>query len=1007
MVQVSSTAVAIIATGVGVAIFAAFIVLVVLFIRDRRRHKQLLADLEERGLFLRHSQQLDCKPGDTISRPRAVLRRNTVLPFNARPGWGVLPSTETLDQPQSVSTVPHYVPPKPAGFVNRSSRLSWPFSRRRGSGKAFHLCRFRTPALSTVIESPKPSPLIPILTRTSLTGDAAPGKSNSRPSSDQSLLRHHPAFRNGVQDTQSPTTAGMRPIPMRRSWTAKATPTAPLYVRTNRSHSIGEVPLVEIERPLSQLNRPQPHGRSPSICSQSSGKAPRNPVPPLPLGVARLKTQEQRKSLLSRTPSHISVSSHESVGSSILATQSSPVVPRSRNLHLHASSAARFSAGTTPKLRLSQAESRSSTITNSSSAQSVKLKAADAVTLSRVSSPSCSPVVIRSSAKSYTPRRQSRSQVTAFGSPEERNRPSSMLRDGSSNNGLLERQISQTSTRASSTRSSNGNPFHWDPAPLSSGKPSALDGSASARKGHRRQNCVRISLAPTILGPPSRSPSPSVMNDIQEESPSALSIKNDKSRPVVPNTRLSRPPSSSIFAPDIKLTATCFRASLTGTSSTLSLAPYDFGSVAETKDCANKKRLSESSIFTIPSFPSPCHGFGRQRQLLPSSPFDALISDPNSSPDLTLLAGRAHAFQTPTRANPVRNFSSPFSTIPEESSAGTNRFLDQNRTLEDTPPCSPKTLRPLSIPTTQFPQYSVQQSTIPEEPLLETIEPAMLIPASQTMQAVVNGLSHNISIPTDSDAARLMMQPLLAAAFPSSPPTFNEQPAQTFRADPRLPGQNSPSSAYSSPSPSPSLPSPQFSPCSPRPHHAELPTPSLDLSNMPTLTPSLCGPRERPAQPLRSSIAKLRRMNSDAEEGSKVKAGRGERRYLRLGREDSIALPGEESYLDELEDGRAEKPNTTTQTPTRRAKRTFEVAKDDTSPTQVENRLRFSFPVHDGVNDEARHPLASPNRYRKRSVLGGIGTPNVNVRIQVQPPSAGSLVGTPGSLYDQDGFLRV
>jgi hypothetical protein len=42
-----------------------------------------------------------------------------------------------------------------------------------------------------------------------------------------------------------------------------------------------------------------------------------------------------------------------------------------------------------------------------------------------------------------------------------------------------------------------------------------------------------------------------------------------------------------------------------------------------------------------------------------------------------------------------------------------------------------------------------------------------------------------------------------------------------------------------------------------------------------------------------------------------------------------------------------------------------------------------------------------------------VGTPNAaNVRIQIQPPSGGSErgggggKGTPGSLYDSDGFLR-
>ncbi len=46
-------------------------------------------------------------------------------------------------------------------------------------------------------------------------------------------------------------------------------------------------------------------------------------------------------------------------------------------------------------------------------------------------------------------------------------------------------------------------------------------------------------------------------------------------------------------------------------------------------------------------------------------------------------------------------------------------------------------------------------------------------------------------------------------------------------------------------------------------------------------------------------------MNSDAANAKKAKNGRGERRYLRLGREDSMQLPGEESWLDELEDDEA------------------------------------------------------------------------------------------------------
>ena len=43
-------------------------------------------------------------------------------------------------------------------------------------------------------------------------------------------------------------------------------------------------------------------------------------------------------------------------------------------------------------------------------------------------------------------------------------------------------------------------------------------------------------------------------------------------------------------------------------------------------------------------------------------------------------------------------------------------------------------------------------------------------------------------------------------------------------------------------------------------------------------------------------------MNSEATDAWRDKAGRGERRYLRLGRESSVKLPGEESWLDELDE---------------------------------------------------------------------------------------------------------
>lgn len=107
----------------------------------------------------------------------------------------------------------------------------------------------------------------------------------------------------------------------------------------------------------------------------------------------------------------------------------------------------------------------------------------------------------------------------------------------------------------------------------------------------------------------------------------------------------------------------------------------------------------------------------------------------------------------------------------------------------------------------------------------------------------------------------------------------------------------------SSPSPSPQTAS--YAPCSPRPCHAELPlnVPSLNFAAIPTLNPSpISGPRNSPATPLRTSIVRLRRMNFDAKKEGNSKAGRDGCRYLHLGREASIATPGDDNFLDEMED---------------------------------------------------------------------------------------------------------
>ncbi|KAF1969350.1 hypothetical protein BU23DRAFT_601575 [Bimuria novae-zelandiae CBS 107.79] len=976
--ELSITMIAAVSAGVGALIIGLIVLNVILLVRKHREHHRYMANLDEREIAIAKAQENVKRK--SIAKPRAVLRRNTILPFNSESGWGNLPSVETIDPPKTPSILPHYAPPKPSGFLAKPKRLSWSFLGRRSSGKAIPMKGIRVSVLSTVVESPKPSPLAPVLSGP-LAEPSSTQKIQSHTSSDESLLnQHHPYFRNQKRHLKSRDDT-LKPEPLRRSLTVKATPTTEIHSRLNRSQSVADIPDNNNPGKMTRFPRPQLHARSVSTSSQASGNPPIGGLLVPPLEIARIKAearrQARRRSLLSRSPSQQSNSSYDSGNSYILATQPSLIMastnsrvqkvakrefrnsmiigprPFCDTLTLHGRnkqsqgstkrSVARFSSATPATQTDLQAEKRNSLPTNSSSLYcfATKLNTADPVTLSGVSSPANSPLAIRGLA---TPKRRSGSHVTLYGSPEERRKSVSVLKSVSEIQSCPERQLSQASTQASSRRSSNGNPFQWDPAPMSAGRPSALKGSPSARKlGHKRQNCVRISLIPTELGSPSRSPSPCI-HDVVEKSPQASSDNvQDPNLRLLSTRSLPRPPNTSFFAPGLKFNTTNIRASLTASSPTLSMTNYDQVSIVtprKTQDQIgfpgahqqNNHRMSTCSEFSIPSFPSPCHdlpeynvmhsppptfalsppsnGCGDNERsfdemAMVSSPFEAGLSI-NSSPGGILLLDQCTpdfsyaGHQTPTD-NLDCNFSSPFTTIPEEPSANCDRVQGYAQYRpEDSPPCSPKTVPSRSyFNRNDRAAYSlpIKNTTIPEEPL-DIIDPAILTkdaftslngPFDNRSGSVIEDLKTNrtsIHMPSSPLAAVHAMQPLIDAVFP---PMSSLEPPGLFI-------QSSPSSLYSSPSPSPSFPPLPMAPSSPRPAHAQLPTitPALNFAAMPMLTP--CGPRDPPPRSLRSSIQTLRRMNSDTKKG-----GKEERRYANLGREDIIKLPGEESWLEDLD----------------------------------------------------------------------------------------------------------
>lgn len=1171
-VKLSTTSLAALLASIGAVIAGLIVCILILLIREVRNHKQLSADLEARRVVIERTQR-EVKRA-SLSKPRAVLSRHAILPFNSKSGWGTLSSVESINSPEPPSIPPHYVPPKPTDFVAKSKRLSWPFLARKASGRTIHMKKIRVPVLPTVIESPKPSPLVPVLSGTLENEVSSSSKSKSRPSSYQSLLQHHPAFRNDSVSVIHGENSKHEQL--QRSLTAKPTPKPMLQARPHRSQSVTDI--LPKSRIISQIPQPNIHLKSASVYGKASGIPPDGGLPLLPLEIARIKDKSRRRTILARSPSRISNESSESVSSSILATQSSPIMESSKTVvhrvakrdwkntkivgprthwntltlpgKSQASEGSMNSGVTHPSSIASPPKTpfrvgdRSFRLTNSSGLVSLgSVKTAESVIMSKTSSPACSPFTIRSSA---TPKRRSGSLITPYGSPEDRRKRASILPNVPGNNDVPKRQLSQASTQASSTRSSNGNPFQWDPAPMSAGKPSVLKGSPSARKGHRRQNCVRISLVPTTLGPSSRSPSPAI-HDIQEESPNGSLEKEPNHSLESPKIgTLPRPPSTSTFAPALKFNTMNIQASLTASPPAICMADYENGLLGTPivsksrgipKDLTHeeKDRASVGSLFSIPTFPSPGHKIPVPRVLTSPPPafalsrpsgdhednrvFEEMFTESssfqmglniNKSPRQSSLIEEydpecpQFVYQTPIK-NFNKNYSSPFSTITEEQLV----HSDHTAKAKDSPPCSPKTI--FSYNSSPLDCGAYNATTASKEPF-DTINPEILniedfnnlhsLFNARNDSTVYGAFKNGNLIPGSSTSALSDFQLPSNASFPIRHTVQNLSTTQTITPPQDVLVQRSPSSLYSSPSlPSSHLPSP---PCSPRPAYAYLPTPTIDFVAMPTLTPSPLGPRRQPPDSLRISIQKLRRLNSDAKKG-----GREERRYVRLGREDSRTLPGDESWLDDLnkdgedadygdnesvldeEEGRRlvgdlplEYPGEIT---------IMEPPTSDTGPNKPQNKLsvsldigepnellvtsipRFSSPVQfaalnrsssiweDGEKFWAStppHPPNSPNkpkqryqslssspvvtlkrdfevaedlvsvqedqtedenkgnprneereesrirhrvdRYknRKRSVLG-VSTPNV-VKILVQPPSGG---GTPGSLYDADGFL--
>ena len=1065
--------------GVGGAILLAVLLVTIQIVKKRREHRRLLEVLEvEQAVQVARMHEI----GD-IPRPASVARCSPLMPLHARAGWAALSSDDAVNDPAVAQAT-----------KKRLTSISLP---KRIKERGMPLKRLKR--LTAIMESPRSrttaSPAVPFanpVPRVAVIEQAASSASNSKaytlrkvepedvficPGSPKLEVLPSFAIRSpgrygaGIANNDNPKATRSRSV---------GALTAPVFNYGGLIHNPGP-------------DQARMHARSISLAAPLS-RPPSGPIPPLPV-IAPHSDEVQAASMQYDNLSRKSSSSQDSAHSSVLVTspilklnepekpKASPTVEQliaeddSASLKTVSQKQWRNPLLAKPKLQASAGAGRdgiksqtsirsniahysmesvysrrqSAISIDSAEDQTSRLSAAhlgtaDQISISRVSS--------ENSLNSYsgirkvtTPRKASRTSVSIYGSPAER-RKTSALRDISVNSVTPRRQPSNATQ--DSGRSSNGNPFQWDTQPLA--KPSAMKGSPNARKGHRRQNCVRIStLTPQILGPPpSRPTSPSIMHGIEEESGDGDDTSaNANKLKFVSNHRLSRPASASSFIPNLRIQT--LRASLTPSSPTLSAwtAFQEHGLPSQHSDSqlsvsqnsaspatrTTSRQSNRSSVFSIPSFPSPVKPSVANVQLsqpVPefylsrpstdvaegesSSPFALPIpSEPDIPSSPPILSPRGTEYDPAHPAWPKISIPVPQgkeydpasptwdATEPERSSqlfpfaANTlrksrdseeisprSRPTSYGGDLPDTPPCSPK-----SVPAgfqVFFDKGDASSKPVRTAEKLTSAN-ASSIMASMPMKPVDFPGAPVLSPPEEPDE---YCQTTPIRASPNAEELYHPMRFQPMRPAPAPPS--------SSP---PSMPSP------------------LQIANKSTSKPS--GPRTQPAQSVLKNAMALRRMNSEVNDFPD-RDSRESRRYVRLGREPSPLLPwvGSPDLNDSCGD-----MNELFDFGFASAEGGAEEHEDDLHTnvmgeidmTEVERKLDGAIAGFQAAESDCRRDTSSSvwedgEKYWASSpptVTDDRYTPKKDTIFEsvIWDRTPRSIQQTPKSLYDSDGFLRT
>lgn len=313
-----------IAVGGAVFVFVALSIIMVIVLRVRQRHHLAISRTARRRRLSLYAGNVPIVGDNSYTqspRPRNVLRHNTHAPYMPNNGWRAISSRESLPHKPLLKGLSRALVVDGRQSKQDRPRRSWPLSTRRKAGSVIPLAHLEGSPLSAITErsgnNSAPSPD---------GGRIAelPAENSPRLTPEKTTEPNAPEIQDCSHSEIWPTTP-LRPRPLFHGYdTKRSAERVSQFSAVEKYESIASiVDAVKRGANLERPARPRALSRSVSLCSQQSGLAPDEPMPPLPLRTPVTAMHRHHRRNSEDSPSRYSSGSYETANSSILVDRDS------------------------------------------------------------------------------------------------------------------------------------------------------------------------------------------------------------------------------------------------------------------------------------------------------------------------------------------------------------------------------------------------------------------------------------------------------------------------------------------------------------------------------------------------------------------------------------------------------------------------------------------------------------------------------------------------------------